>query len=139
MEKLYSNDEISVYWYSERCIHSAVCVKSLPQVFRPKERPWIKLDEAETDAIRHTVLACPSKALALEAQPAASSERSRQSRVLPEVKVQPDGPLEISGDLRIHEAGITTELIGKTYFCRCGGSANKPYCDGSHLRNGFKG
>ncbi|MFN3529303.1 MAG: (4Fe-4S)-binding protein [Bacteroidia bacterium] len=139
MEKVYATDDVSVYWYSERCIHSAICVKSLPAVFKPKERPWIDVHAAPPETIRKAVLSCPSKALSLEPQLIHEDALPNRKRPLPEVKLHPDGPLEVSGDLRIVEEGISTELIGKTYFCRCGGSANKPYCDGSHLRNGFHG
>jgi CDGSH-type Zn-finger protein len=34
--------------------------------------------------------------------------------------------------------GHTVLKATETYFCRCGASAKKPYCDGSHARVGFK-
>ena len=55
-------------------------------------------------------------------------------------KVFPGGPLEITGNFRVADAAgkiITRE--GPVYLCRCGGSSNKPYCDGTHNRNGFTG
>ena len=44
--KEYSNGEVSIVWKADACIHSAICVKGLGDVFKPKERPWIKIDEA---------------------------------------------------------------------------------------------
>ena len=37
--------------------------------------------------------------------------------------------------------GTQFDLTGKTAFslCRCGGSVNKPFCDGTHSRIGFQG
>ena len=61
--KEYSNGEVSVVWEAEKCIHSAICVKGLPNVFQPKERPWIKIDSSTTDKIIETVKKCPSGAL----------------------------------------------------------------------------
>lgn len=49
-----------------------------------------------------------------------------------------NGPVEVKGDFRI--TGSDGKLIetGKTiYLCRCGGSGNKPFCDGTHNKNGF--
>jgi CDGSH-type Zn-finger protein len=55
-------------------------------------------------------------------------------------KVFEGGPLEITGHFRIADADnriIARE--GPVFLCRCGGSSNKPFCDGTHKRNGFNG
>ena len=49
-----------------------------------------------------------------------------------------NGPLLISGNLEVVSGtGRTINRVTKALFCRCGNSANKPYCDGSHMRVGF--
>ena len=51
-----------------------------------------------------------------------------------------NGPLRIEGDFEICDpAGAAFGLAGRTVIslCRCGQSANKPFCDGSHNRVGF--
>jgi CDGSH-type Zn-finger protein/uncharacterized Fe-S cluster protein YjdI len=50
-----------------------------------------------------------------------------------------DGPLLVSGNVEVVSGtGRTVNRCVKTALCRCGGSANKPYCDGTHKTNGFK-
>ena len=50
-----------------------------------------------------------------------------------------NGPLLVSGNLEVVSGtGRTINRVTKTVLCRCGNSANKPYCDGSHTRVGFK-
>jgi uncharacterized Fe-S cluster protein YjdI len=63
--KRYFNGEITVVWKSHVCIHSAVCFKGLPQVFDPRRRPWIILENSDTDTIVDQVKKCPSGALAI--------------------------------------------------------------------------
>ena len=51
---------------------------------------------------------------------------------------QVNGPLKVSGALEIVSGtGHTINRTQTTFLCRCGGSANKPYCDGTHKKNGF--
>lgn len=51
----------------------------------------------------------------------------------------PDGPLQVVGNLEIRdEAGNMLYVGTKTALCRCGGSGNKPFCDGTHNTNQFK-
>jgi uncharacterized Fe-S cluster protein YjdI len=45
------------------CQHSGNCVRGLPDVFQPKERPWIKIDAAGTETLVNQVKLCPSGAL----------------------------------------------------------------------------
>ncbi|MBV8732291.1 MAG: CDGSH iron-sulfur domain-containing protein [Acidobacteriia bacterium] len=57
-------------------------------------------------------------------------------------KVTPlqNGPLRLEGEFEIYDAsGQPFGLAGRTVIslCRCGLSANKPFCDGSHARAGF--
>jgi CDGSH-type Zn-finger protein len=52
----------------------------------------------------------------------------------------PNGPLLANGPLTVQNAAkVTIATTTETAFCRCGASANKPYCDGSHAAIGFVG
>ena len=59
----YTNGEVTVFWKPDLCIHSANCVKNLPTVFKPKEKPWITPEGSTTEKIIETVKKCPSGAL----------------------------------------------------------------------------
>ena len=63
LKKEYTNGEVTVVWQSGKCIHSGNCDKNNPDVFQPKEKPWIKIDGSSTDKIIETVQKCPSGAL----------------------------------------------------------------------------
>ena len=55
-------------------------------------------------------------------------------------KVFAGGPLEITGHFRVVSTeGRIIEKEGPVFLCRCGGSSNKPYCDGTHKQKGFSG
>jgi CDGSH-type Zn-finger protein len=57
------------------------------------------------------------------------------------ITVNNNGPLRIEGDFAIADAaGNLFGLAGRTVIslCRCGHSENKPFCDGSHNRQGFQ-
>ena len=61
--KEYTNGEVTVVWEAEKCIHSAKCAKGLPQVFQPRDKPWVKIDAADSETIVSQVKQCPSGAL----------------------------------------------------------------------------
>ncbi|NDW08133.1 (4Fe-4S)-binding protein [Dysgonomonas sp. 520] len=59
----YSNGELTIVWQPAVCIHSGVCVRALPLVYRPNERPWIKIENATTQELMSQIDQCPSGAL----------------------------------------------------------------------------
>ncbi len=59
----YKKDDIVVSWEPALCIHSAICLRGLPEVFDTRARPWVNLDAAGTDEIEAVVATCPSGAL----------------------------------------------------------------------------
>lgn len=57
------------------------------------------------------------------------------------ITVNDNGPLRIEGEFTICDpSGKAFGLAGRTVvsLCRCGQSANKPFCDGQHARAGFQ-
>ncbi|NJN52174.1 MAG: hypothetical protein HC809_10775 [Gammaproteobacteria bacterium] len=51
---------------------------------------------------------------------------------------KPDGPLHVSGVLSLSNSrGEPLAIEAQFWLCRCGGSSNKPFCDGTHKKNGF--
>lgn len=64
--KKYASSELDVVWKPNKCTHAGECVKSLPQVYSPKEKPWIKPENASTDELIAQISKCPSGALGYE-------------------------------------------------------------------------
>ena len=111
------------------------CVKRLPNVFRADERPWVVADGADADSVAAAVEACPTGALHYHRLDGRPDEDAGQTTT---VDPRPNGPLFVRGRLRIvNAAGDVVREDTRTALCRCGASANKPFCDGSHRRIGF--
>jgi CDGSH-type Zn-finger protein len=49
-----------------------------------------------------------------------------------------NGPLVVEGPVTLRGPDGVIEVADRLFLCRCGGSARKPYCDGTHKRNGFR-
>lgn len=135
MTREYRSDSIAVQWYAERCIHSANCIRSLPRVFDPRERPWIRIDEAGAGAIAAAVMSCPTGALHFRRLDGGPRDEPGEN---PAIQVVPRGPLYVRGDIQVvDQAGAVIRHDTRMALCRCGQSASKPFCDNSHLRTGF--
>ncbi|WP_111308074.1 (4Fe-4S)-binding protein [Confluentibacter sediminis] len=135
--KEYSNGEVTIVWEPEKCIHSAICARGLSSVFKPKERPWITIDAATTDVLVNQIKQCPSGALSYYMNGDGNKEAEHLET---KVEVLENGPLLVYGTLNVTYKDGTKETKNKTTaFCRCGGSNNKPYCDGTHIKESFMG
>jgi uncharacterized Fe-S cluster protein YjdI len=73
--KRYSNGEVTVVWQPHLCCHSTVCFRGLPEVFDPREKPWVRIGAAPTARIVEQVKQCPSGALSYVVDPASPEER----------------------------------------------------------------
>ncbi len=131
----YSTDEIVVEWEPSLCFHSHNCVRSLPQVFDPSQRPWVRVDAASADEVEAAVARCPSGALRTRRTGVSRSVRVDATQI----RASANGPLLVSGAVRVLDADGAVLFEGeKAALCRCGGSANKPFCDGTHKKIDFR-
>jgi uncharacterized Fe-S cluster protein YjdI len=129
--KRYSNEEITVYWDPNKCIHSTNCVRGLPKVFNHDSRPWINMKGASSEEIMKTIDKCPSGTLTYKKSDA-DNESSAQ------IRVTEKEPLPVDGDcLLIDRDGNTIAKKGPFALCRCVRSKNKPYCHGTRTIIGF--
>lgn len=62
----YSNETVTILWKPDLCVHAGVCVKMLPKVYNPKNRPWITPENATFDELQEQVENCPSGALSIK-------------------------------------------------------------------------
>ena len=113
------------------CAHAGFCVNKASSV-------WKMAGKTEDTVIRAQVMAmverCPSGALTYEVEGQAG-----EPDLPAEISILPDGPLWVSGYIPVERAdGQANETRNRVTLCRCGASANKPLCDGSHKEAGFK-
>jgi uncharacterized Fe-S cluster protein YjdI len=138
--KKYTNGEITIVWKPNTCIHSTICWKGitgLSEVFNPAENPWIKPEGASTERIIEQIKKCPSGALSFYYNNEVKNTEEVKAESI--VEVVENGPLLVYGNITVKDKLGNEEHRDKvTAFCRCGQSNNKPYCDGTHTKIGFK-
>ncbi len=115
------------------CVHAGFCGTRLTNV-------WKSVPGTDESTVRAQVIAmiehCPSGALTYRFDGAGADVE----QLLPQaIAVLDDGPLWVTGGIPVTTAaGETLEVRNRVTLCRCGGSANKPLCDGSHKELGFR-
>ncbi|MGE0442116.1 MAG: (4Fe-4S)-binding protein [Gemmatimonadales bacterium] len=136
--QVYEGDGLLVTFDPNVCIHSAVCLRSLPGVFDVSRRKWIELEAASADEIVAAVAKCPSGAL--KAIRAGVAEQAGAAPVVPQVEVgvRPNGPILVRGAVRVTRENGEVVLRESCSLCRCGATGTAPFCDGSHNRINFK-
>ena len=135
--KKYSNEDITIVWKPKVCIHSAICFKGLPKAFNPKQKPWVTMEGATTEEIISQIDKCPSGALSYYHN---TNVELEEETIKAQLEIMPNGPLLVYGTIEVKDKDGNKTLKNKTTaFCRCGHSGNKPFCDGSHVKNEFKG
>jgi uncharacterized Fe-S cluster protein YjdI len=141
--KKYTNGEITVVWQTDECIHSGECFTLLPEVFKPHERPWVKIENASTEEIIKTVNACPTVALTYYYNNPEKNKKNMEDskkEVQNKVTIYENGPLMVPANINVVDSKGNLLKVGEDKFiCRCGHSKNKPFCDGTHMAEGFKG
>jgi uncharacterized Fe-S cluster protein YjdI/CDGSH-type Zn-finger protein len=125
----YVGNGITVQWYAARCIHSANCVRALPDVFDPKRRPWVEPTAATADAIVDAVLRCPTGALHFVRTDGGPQEAPDIPTSLTPIR---NGPLYIRGDVDVRALdGTSLRHDTRVAMCRCPHSKKPPFCDNS--------
>jgi len=131
----YVGKNITIHDNRGICAHAGRCTDGLASVFHLREEPWIYPDSATAEEIIATIKTCPSGALSYSVEDVEHRDQDRE----PSVFIAPNGPYVVTGQPELNDTerceGASTEHFT---LCRCGGSKNKPFCDGTHWSNGFK-
>ena len=132
----YPGDGIAIYDDRSICANIGHCTDNLASVFKLGVEPWIDATGEQAEAIARQVALCPSGALSYAlAGPSAPVEAERE----PGITASKDGPYLVVGRIPVvSEDGTPYEVRARFALCRCGGSRNKPFCDGTHWHNGFR-
>lgn len=140
IKKEYTNGEVTIVWRPDICIHSGNCFRGLNEVFDPSKRPWVTPDGITSDKIMDQIKKCPSGALSYYMNKDLPVVEGQGVIAETLVEVTRNGPLLVHGTVNIKDPhGAITKKEKVTALCRCGGSSNKPYCDGTHKRINFEG
>ena len=131
----YEGEQITIHDNRGICAHAGRCTDGLPPVFRLKQEPWIDPNASDSKEISGVIGKCPSGALSYSVDGVEHRDRDGE----PAIFVAPDGPYLVSGGPELLDTsrseGASTEHFT---LCRCGGSKNKPFCDGTHWHIEFK-
>jgi CDGSH-type Zn-finger protein len=112
----------------------------------PNGQVWNQVGDTEDPQVRANFIRqvgnCPSgRLVAWERKSGAPVEPSlpKSIGVVEDPAERVSGPLWLRGGIPLTAAdGFAYEVRNRMTLCRCGASANKPFCDGSHAKIGFR-
>ena len=131
----YAGKKIVVHFNRGVCAHVGFCLKSLPNVFDLKARPWIQADNADVEEVIKTVNNCPSGALSYTIKGFPFPEDATDNTIY----LIPNGPYLVRGNVELQVTKFGEKAVPSKYaLCRCGKSKNKPFCDGTHHQVKFE-
>ena len=94
-----------------------------------RTEPWIDPEGASPGEIMEVIRRCPSGALSYSIDGVEHRDQDRQ----PAVQLSKDGPYRVTGGIALEGVEWLEGTSAEHYtLCRCGGSKNKPFCDGTH-------
>ena len=134
--QLYQSPEITISYDPNLCTHAAECVRGLPLVFDTSRTDWVHPDAASAMEVAAVVARCPSGAL-LAIRPGIAPRKAAAGGAVT-VRVLGDGPALVRGTVTLELPSGDTQAKTSFALCRCGGTRETPFCDGSHARNGFR-
>ena len=131
----YQANRITIHDNRSICAHAGHCTDGLASVFKYKSEPWIDPAAGAVEEIIETIRRCPSGALSYTLDDIRGEDQPRE----PSITVTKNGPYAVTGSVQLLEQSWAQGASTEHYtFCRCGGSKNKPFCDGAHWNIGFK-
>lgn len=98
-------------------------------------------DPAALELAKEEATLCPSGRYVLTAEATGACEPHFEPSiaVIDDPSLGVSGPLWVRGGITILDSdGESYEVRNRVTLCRCGMSANKPFCDGSHIKAGFR-
>lgn len=132
----YPGEKMDVQWQGSLCIHIGECGRAKGELFVTGRAPWCQPDLAPNEEVEDVISRCPTGALSYHDKTGAKVEAPGDEN---HVQVTYNGPLYVRGDLNIAGAPEEAKGLGfRAALCRCGASKNKPFCDNSHEKAGFK-
>lgn len=131
----YVGNKITIHDNRHLCAHAGKCTDGLSSVWRMGEQPWIDPNGADAEKIISVVEQCPSGALSYSVDGEQASRKTGAGGIV----VSKDGPYHVTGGVTLKDPSRNIDDAPARYaLCRCGGSKNKPFCDGTHWHIGFK-
>ena len=132
----YPGSAIDVVWDGRLCIHVGECTRARGDLFESGRQPWCEPDSAQSDFVAEVVERCPTGALSYTRAAGGAGETPPDAN---SIVVANNGPLYARGELEIEGAPADSPgLRTRAALCRCGLSANKPFCDNSHEGSQFR-
>lgn len=131
----YEGKEVTIHDNRGVCSHAGYCTDNLPTVFIMGKEPWIDPNGASAEDIARVIKMCPSGALSYTKDGVLYKDQDRE----PAITLSKNGPHRVVGGPELKDVNDSTPESKEHYtLCRCGGSKNKPFCDGTHWYINFR-